>query len=282
LQATPISDGAFGLPRIGAILGAGDRACEVLGVGATVELPMVSWGTTANVSVPSSSKLDELPTTAQVSRSLDDRFLVEAGLSAAGAGMDWVGTLTGRSVEDLLIEAARVEPGAGGLFAFPWLHGARAPWWRPEVGAAFIGLSTAHGRAELARSIVEGVAFDVARCLDLVAPGSEGLAPAGRGASDPLWRAVLSATTGLPLVRRALTESGSVGARLLLAMAKGESIGLEDVNPVIEVEQPDPGLTTGYEALRERSDRLATGVIGLTERPTGDDGTESARHLAGA
>ncbi len=34
------------------VIGAGDRACEVLGTGATETRPLVSWGTTANVSVP--------------------------------------------------------------------------------------------------------------------------------------------------------------------------------------------------------------------------------------
>lgn len=246
-----------------AILGAGDRACEVLGVAATAEIPMVSWGTTANVSVPSSAPIDELPTTAQVSRSPGDGFLVEAGLSAAGSALDWLASLTGQSTEALLVEAARVNPGAGGLLAFPWLHGARAPWWRPDVRASFIGLSTAHGPAELARSILEGVAFDVVRCLELVASGSGALAPAGRGAGDPLWRAILTGTTRLPMIRRALTEAGSVGARTLVAMATGESIGPEDLNPVTEVEPPDPELAARYAALRDRSDRLAADVIGL-------------------
>ena len=40
---------AAGLP---VVMGAGDRPCEVLGTGAGPESPMVSWGTTANVSVP--------------------------------------------------------------------------------------------------------------------------------------------------------------------------------------------------------------------------------------
>ena len=38
-----------GVPVIG---GAGDRACEAFAVGAAADKPMVSWGTTANVSLP--------------------------------------------------------------------------------------------------------------------------------------------------------------------------------------------------------------------------------------
>ena len=39
-------------PGIPVVIGAGDRQCEVLGSGASEDHPMVSWGTTANVSVP--------------------------------------------------------------------------------------------------------------------------------------------------------------------------------------------------------------------------------------
>lgn len=265
LQSEPVAHGhLLGLPHgTRAILGAGDRACEVLGVGATAEMPMVSWGTTANVSVPCSCPVNELPTKAQVSRSAVDGFLIEAGLSAAGAALDWLGSLTGRSATELLVEAERVDPGAGGLFAFPWLHGARAPWWRPNVNASFIGLSTAHGEAELARSIIEGIAFDVARCIDLFPGHTQALAVAGRGARDPLWRSVVAAATGRPVMRRALTEAGSVGARILVAISEGAPIGVDELNPMTETEQPDPELVKRYAALRERSDRLAETVIGL-------------------
>ena len=50
---------ALGVPEgLPVVIGAGDRPCEVLGTGALDTLPMVSWGTTANVSVP----VDAVPT----------------------------------------------------------------------------------------------------------------------------------------------------------------------------------------------------------------------------
>ncbi|HUO47663.1 MAG TPA: FGGY family carbohydrate kinase, partial [Acidimicrobiales bacterium] len=51
LRATPA--GHLGLrPGIPVAVGAGDRACEVIGTAASPTLPMLSWGTTANVSAP--------------------------------------------------------------------------------------------------------------------------------------------------------------------------------------------------------------------------------------
>ena len=52
-QLKPVPAAELGLrPGVPIVIGAGDRQCEVLGSGASEHHPMVSWGTTANVSVP--------------------------------------------------------------------------------------------------------------------------------------------------------------------------------------------------------------------------------------
>lgn len=252
----------LGLPRgVQVIVGAGDRACEVLGVDATERAPMVSWGTTANVSVPHPGPVSELPQVAQVSRGALGGFVIEAGLSAAGAAIEWLSSLTGRTRDDLLAGAADVPPGSRGLIALPWLAGARAPWWKPDTHAAFIGLTDAHGPAELCRAIVEGVAYDVARCLDLIAPQAESLALAGAGAAGDLWREVLSAITGRPVVRRALDDAASVGARLMVATALGESVDVDELNSVVARDEPNSSIVRDYKDLRETADATASAIV---------------------
>jgi xylulokinase len=245
-----------------ALLGGGDRACEVVGLGATPATPMVSWGTTANVSVPHPGPVAALPALGQVSRGAVEGFLIEAGLSIAGAALEWLTSLTGVPVEELLQRAADVPPGARGLLAFPWLYGARAPWWRPDVRGAFVGLANVHGPAELERAMIEGVALDVARCVELLQPDVQGLSLAGRGADEPLWRGVLANVTGRPAIRRRFAEAASVGARLLVGLARGEAIELSDVNPIVGEEPPVPDLVDTYRALRLESDRVASRLMG--------------------
>jgi sugar (pentulose or hexulose) kinase len=243
------------------IAGAGDRACEVLGVGASAHAPMVSWGTTANVSVPHPGPVAALPHVGAVSRGASGAFVVEAGLSAAGAAVAWLASLTGRSHDDLLADAATVEPGSGGLVVLPWFAGARGPWWRADANAAFVGVTDAHGSAELTRAVVEGIAFDVARCLDLIAPERAELALAGAGAGQALWRTVLAAVTGLPVARRAVDDAATVGARLIVARALGEPFDVDTANPVVARERPDPSLVEAYRPVRAASDAAAAAVL---------------------
>lgn len=245
------------------VVGTGDRTCEALGSGATATVPMVSWGTTTNVSVPHGGPRQALPTAAAVSRAALGGFLVEAGLSASGAAIAWLGALTGRGHDALLDEAAAVPSGARGVVALPWLHGARAPWWRPDVHAAFVGLTGVHGPADLARATVEAVGFDVARSVELVAPEALALTLAGGGADLALWRGVLASATGLNVTRRAQREAGSVGARLVAAAARDETLAVDALNPVIGVEEPDEEVTAALRAARAHSDRLARVLLEL-------------------
>jgi xylulokinase len=254
----------LGLPDgVEVVIGGGDRACEVVGTGAGDETPMVSWGTTTNVSIPHPGPAGALPTVAAASRGVLGGFLVEAGLSASGAALDWLERITGRPPEVLLTEAAASPPGANGVVALPWLHGARAPWWQPDAHAAFAGITGAHGPGELARAVIEAVAFDVARCLELIAHGARRLVLAGGGARGMLWREVLAATTGLPLVRRAVDDAASVGARVVVGEALAAPVDLDALNPIVATADPDPELVDRYEEARQDSDALARAVLDL-------------------
>jgi xylulokinase len=247
--------------RLSVVPGAGDRACEALGSGATAACPMVSWGTTANVSVPHPGPVARLPQVAQVSRAADDTFLVEAGLAAAGSALDWLATLTGRSVDDLWATAGSVPPGARGVRAFPWFAGARAPHWRGDATAAFVGLRPEHTPAELARAMVEGVAFDVARSIELLdSPGTE-LVVTGGGAANNTWTSILGGAVGRTIVLRRHAEAASVGARLLAARSAGEDLVVDALNPVVDRRDPDATVVAEYAAARTDADRCVHGLL---------------------
>jgi xylulokinase len=249
------------------VIGAGDRACEVLGTGASAERPMVAWGTTANVSVPVPSRPHPVPDALTVTRGALGGWLIEGGLSAAGSLLAWVGGLTGTSIEELARKARMCPPGARGVLALPWPGGARAPWWCDDAGAGFVGLGFEHGPADLARSVLEAVAFEVARCLDAVrGTGADprALAIGGSAATGPAWTEVLTGVTGLPAQRRRSGEAAMAGAALLASAALRADVNLEQLDPVAMETTPPGEVVERYAQLRGKADRLATAILDVT------------------
>jgi xylulokinase len=280
-----------GLP---VVMGAGDRPCEVLGTGADLERPMVSWGTTANVSVPVAEWPDVSGLGVVVSRGAAGGFLIEAGLSSAGSFLDWLASIaTGlsstpvsevSSVSELLERAAESPPGANGVTATSWLGGARAPWWRDDARAAFVGLSPEHTIGDLARAAVEAVALEVDRCLRAVAEAGgvrpRSLAMAG-GSAMALWPEVLTAVTGLSARGRRSGLAAAAGAALVATRSTGTDVGFDvgmeagvglDLERALDAMDPadteivaDPALVERYAEIRSFADRVASAVLGLSD-----------------
>ena len=258
---------ALGLPAAAVVvIGAGDRACEVVGAGATQGEPMVSWGTTANVSLPRPDAPGQLDPRIAVSAGALGGVILECGLSTAGAAIEWLSRLTGSTAADLYAAAAGAPAGANGVRATAWFNGARAPWWVPDASATMTGLSSATGPGDVARAIVESVAFDVDRCLDLVGPAGTPpavLHAAGGGGAGRPWPDVLAAVTESTVEVRRSDLAASAGALLIASAGLGRPIDLDDVNPVTCRIASDPQLVAAYRALRPAADRLAAASLTL-------------------
>ena len=280
LRAGPA--GALGLPAgIPVVVGAGDRACEAVGTGAGPTLPTLSWGTTANVSVPVDLRPGTLPAGLVVTAGALGGWLLEGGLSAAGSLLTWLSGITGDDITTLMAEAAASSPGARGVTATPWLGGARAPWWRDHARAAFVGLGFEHQRGDLTRAAIEAVAHDATACMraiaDSVVAAPAELAASGDGAHSALWLEILAAMTGLPVVRRRWGEAASAGAAIIGAGAVGIDLTLDGIDPVRDVLAPDEALARRYRELLPRMAHVATEILALEgggggERGPADEG----------
>lgn len=119
--------------------------------------------------------------------------------------------------------ASRVPPGAGGLLFLPFLEGERTPYWDPRMRGAFVGLSSAHRREHLCRAVLEGVAFSLRSCRDLLSEiGLPVVVPqlGGGGSASRLWRTILVSVLGGPA--RLITPQGpALGAAMLAARTVG-------------------------------------------------------------
>jgi xylulokinase len=135
-------------------------------------------------------------------------------------------------VYDLLADEAKaVETGSQGLFFLPYLSGERTPHADPNARGCFIGLTLAHGRGHLIRSIMEGVTYSMRDSLEII----EGLGvpvreirASGGGSRSPLWRQIQADVFGRKVVTINSEEGAAYGVALLAAVGAGEFKNIQE------------------------------------------------------
>ncbi len=94
----------------------------------------------------------------------------EMDLLATGTGYRWLSELFAWNVGDIDRHAAQSVAGAHGLSFAPYLAGGeQGALWNPRLQGALFGLGLRHSRADIARSFLEGVFFEVRRCIEVLA-----------------------------------------------------------------------------------------------------------------
>ncbi|WP_324651954.1 gluconokinase [Georgenia sp. H159] len=202
----------------------------------------------------------------------DDAWVTGAAISNGGVVARWAGEVYAPDVPpgplrdvQVLAMAEQVPAGSDGLVMLPYLLGERAPLWDPELTGAFLGVRHAHGRGHFIRAAIEGVALQMASIVDVldsVTPITEVRCTGGVFRAD-LWRTVMAATVGRPLVPTDDAEGSALGSAILALYATGraESLaaGLEMLSPRGEVPDPItvlPEDRTAYAGLRGRAAHL--------------------------
>jgi xylulokinase len=132
---------------------------------------------------------------------------------------------TGADVYELLNSLATgAPPGADGVSWIPALAGAMAPEWNANARAGWFGLTAAHGRAHLARALLEGNALALRDVVEAIAGAGHpptGLVCVGGGARGRLLLEIRAHVTGLPVSRPLDVETTARGAAMLAAAGAG-------------------------------------------------------------
>lgn len=120
--------------------------------------------------------------------------------------------------------AATAEPGCKGLLFLPYFATAATPHWDHTARGAYIGLSFAHGRAELARAVMEGVTLEIRDIMQRwFDSGHEvkSLRIGGGATHSPLWNQIQADVYGRPVEQTQCEESTCLGAALLGGVGAG-------------------------------------------------------------
>jgi xylulokinase len=142
---------------------------------------------------------------------------------SAASSLSWVAQLTQSSdIGALAALAEGVEARKAPLF-LPYLSGERTPHNDATARGVFFGLSTEHGRAELAYSVMEGVAFAMAdgnAALRSAGTQLEEASFVGGGSRSRFWAQLCANASGLHVLRHDHgVAGGTMGAARLARMA---------------------------------------------------------------
>ncbi len=173
----------------------------------------------------------------------------------AGLSLQWLRNQLAAtcSYDDLTREAETAPRGAHGLFWLPYLMGERTPHLDARARAAWIGLTAKHRRAELIRSVLEGVCFSQNDGLEIIrqlgaAPASVRLS--GGGAKSAFWHQLFADVFRVPVAILDTQEGSAYGAALLALVGTGEYASAAEVcaRAIKEaaIKQPQPDAAEFY------------------------------------
>jgi sugar (pentulose or hexulose) kinase len=213
-------------PGIPVAAGAGDAVCGALGLGLDREGEMIV--TCGSTDCLASLERNAAFSTRTINMAyMDGRtWLAVAPMNASGAAVDWfAGRFLGgrRRYERFFALAAQAPPGSGGVVFLPYLAGERSPVYDPAAKAVFFGLTLSAGLPEMARAVLEGIAFghrQILRMTDVRLGRRVGHVVAAGGATrDPLWRQIRADAADRPYRYADRTEASALGAALLGGVA---------------------------------------------------------------
>lgn len=258
------------------VIGGADSQCCAVGAGA-----LASWqlsdmaGTSTCLNAPVHAPINDLRVS-NYCHVVPGQWCTELGLNASGAAFAWIARLfagPGAEPDFATLEAAAssVEPGAEGLLFLPYL--ADGERFDPTLRGGFCGLSLRHGRGEMARATLEGVAFAIREHLDIMAQAGAPVGEmrvSGGGARSSLWNQIKADITGVP-VAAVSSDATSLGVALVAATAVGLYPSLEDAAErcvrVTRRYEPDSRLRTRYDERYARFRDLARATA-ETARPS--------------
>jgi xylulokinase len=150
-------------------------------------------------------------------------YFVENPGWLSGGAVRWATQLLGLGSDaELDALAASSQPGAGGVTFIPALAGAMTPVWRPHARGTLHGLAASHGRAHIARAVLEGLAFaerDVVDRLAALGLPTASVLVLGGGGKSRTWTQIRADVLGRPHHVAARTDTCAIGAAMIAAVA---------------------------------------------------------------
>ncbi len=217
--------------------GAHDQYCAALGAGVINPGDALLSCGTAWVLFFSTDNLvfDENQVFHPAPHIVSGRWGALSSLPSAGAAAEWYvqevlpgSNVAGRSgferYDWFNKGASQAPPGSNNLLFVPLLGGWDLTTQRFQTRGAWLGLTLTHTKKEMSRSVMEGVAYELMRLIELVRSVEVPLGSikmVGGAAVSPVWPQVVADILGVPVSLPAAKQAASRGAAILAGVGAG-------------------------------------------------------------
>ena len=192
------------------------------------------------------------------------KWIVEAGIFNTGAIYRWFKEQfyqEKKASYDMMNKEAAISPtGANGVLLMPHFEGSAAPHWNPRAKGMFFNLSLGTTRGDMARSIFEGIAMEIADNFALIEDISgeiEQISVAGGMTKSQLFNQIQADVSYKPVIQYQNSEATSLGATMSAGVTMGffsnyndafrKIVGKEDA-----VYKPNAENHIAYERLQDK------------------------------
>ena len=224
-----------GIPVIAA---GGDQQCAAIGLG-IIETGMVevNTGTGSFILAHSDKPVKDVKKRLICSASsLAGKWVLEASILTTGSIYRWFRDIlepsiikgqkeTGINIYQLMDSEAEKEPlGANGLLLIPHFAASAAPYWNPEARGVLFGLSLGHQRSSVIRAILEGIAFEVQKNINIMENNIGRIKEvriSGGLTKSAIFNQIQADIYGKPIVKTCFEEASALGAGIIAATTVG-------------------------------------------------------------
>ena len=152
-------------------------------------------------------------------------YLVRGSTAAAGSSLEWaMHNLLHCNHAELGALLENSTPGANGLCFLPYLAGERTPLWNPWASGALLGLKLESTKSDIARAVIEGLAFSVGHIAAVIAECGvrmEEIFLAGGLARNDLLCQIKADVLNIPVKIFSDHELTSIGLGVIMAISMG-------------------------------------------------------------
>jgi len=161
-------------------------------------------------------------------------YAYEGAIFVTGAAIGWL-----RDGLGIIADAAEIGPLAAsiddtdGVYVVPAFTGLGSPWWDPYARGTIVGLTRGSGRAQLARAVVESLAYQTRDVVESMTSASghpvRNLRADGGASVMDLLLQLQADQLQVPVARPRVQETTALGAAYLAGLAEGVWSSTADV-----------------------------------------------------